>query len=588
MSDRSPGRTGWPLLFKELTRHPKPLVLLTLWSIVESLPSLLSGVLVAAALDRGFIVHRPLAGLGWLGLLGLTLVIRAVATRNTFPWMADMVEPLRDVVLGTVVHGALERAVEGIERPDGAAVARLSGQAEMVRNLVAALIRMLRPTVVSITLALIGLFALAPTIAGITAPMVLLSLALFAWSLPMVTNRRQTALLAQEDTARISTAVFGGLRDVIACGGEDPARESVDRAITAEARSTIAATRAASVRALILPVGTHIPLVLILILAPWLLRRGLSAGELVGAVTYMTTTLDPALRGLTGILGGWGGQLSVLLRRIKETSAGPSSSAEQAEPQSHDLRISSLTFAYGPHADPVINDLTLDVPAGQHLAIVGPSGIGKSTLASLVTGLASAQSGTVLLGGLPIERINEAYLRRTIALIPQEAFVFTGSLRENLTYLRPTATSNELNQAVEALGMRPLVDRLGGYDSQLGVDGPVLSNGERQLIALARVYISSANVIVMDEATCNLDPAAEAQAEEALAATGRTLIVIAHRISSARRAQRVLVLDGTSAMAGSHDELINASPLYADLVGRWSRHAGPPFSAIVASTMERI
>jgi ABC-type multidrug transport system fused ATPase/permease subunit len=578
VTERAVSRAGWRLLTAELAGRRRALVFLAGWSVVESLPALLSGVLVAAALDQGFIAHRPLIGFGWLGVLGLTLVIKAVATRSTFPWMADIVEPLRDVLVRNVVAGALGRAVNGIESGDGAAVARLSGHAETVRNLIAALLRTLRSTAVSVVLVLAGLFALTPVIALITAPFVLVSLALFAWSMRALTARHRAMILAEEEMARACTQIFDGLRDVVACSAVEEARQKVRLAVAAEARATIAVVRAASSRSLIITIGSHIPLISVLLLAPWLLRTGrLSAGELVGTIIYLVSTLSPALHSTTGIVGGWGRQLSVVLHRITETTADSAIPEDtgRAEPQSHDLHISQLSFAYGPCAAPVIDDLTLDIPAGEHLAIVGPSGIGKSTLASLIAGLIAPQQGTLLLGGIPIGEVGEARLRRTIGLIPQEAYVFTGTLRENLGYLRPSAETAELDTAVEALGMRALVDRLGGYGARLGIEGPELSAGERQLIALARVYVSAAQMIVLDEATCHLDPVAEARAEEALAATGRTLVVIAHRISSARRARRILLLDGVCAHAGTHEELLTASKLYADLVGHWERRPPP-------------
>jgi ATP-binding cassette subfamily C protein len=231
-----------------------------------------------------------------------------------------------------------------------------------------------------------------------------------------------------------------------------------------------------------------------------------------------------------------------------------------------DLRVRGLTFAYGPHAAPVVDGFELDLNYGDHLAIVGPSGAGKSTLAGLLVGLTQPQRGTIHLGSTPLAAIPPARLRRTFAFVPQESYVFTGTLRENLTYLHRHATDADLDKAVDAIGLRSVVDRLGGYD---GIAGRDLSTGERQQIALARSWLSPAEIVVLDEATCHLHPAGEAQAENAFRHRPGTVVVIAHRLSSALRADRVLLLDGTTPMLGTHQELLTRSRPYAELVGYW-------------------
>ncbi len=182
------------------------------------------------------------------------------------------------------------------------------------------------------------------------------------------------------------------------------------------------------------------------------------------------------------------------------------------------------------------------------------------------------QAGRVRLDGVPLRALGTGTLARHRVLIPQEAYVFAGTLRENLTYLAPDATTAEVDAAVDAVGARPLVARLGGYDA--AADPRELSAGERQLVALVRSYLPPARLILLDEATCHLDPASEARAEEAFARRPGTLFVCAHRISSALRADRVLVLDGTSTALGTHAELMADSALYRDLVGHWEGAGG--------------
>lgn len=231
------------------------------------------------------------------------------------------------------------------------------------------------------------------------------------------------------------------------------------------------------------------------------------------------------------------------------------------------LSLASVTFAYGPASAPVVQDLDLDLPIGAHLAVVGPSGAGKSTLTALVAGLLTPSRGTVRVGGHPVPGPEAAAER---VLIPQEAYVFGATLAENLAYLRPDPVpEEELLAAADAVGLTPLAGRLGGLGAHL--DPAALSAGERQLIALTRAWLSYAPLALLDEATCHLDPEAEERAERAFSARpGGTLVVVAHRISSARRAGRVLVMDGRSTAYGSHEELMRSCALYRDLVGSWA------------------
>jgi ATP-binding cassette, subfamily C, bacterial len=235
------------------------------------------------------------------------------------------------------------------------------------------------------------------------------------------------------------------------------------------------------------------------------------------------------------------------------------------------LALRRVTFGYDARAEPVIRDLSLDIRPGDHMAIVGPSGIGKSTLAGLLAGLLVPTAGEIVLDGVPLAGYPPGSLPQCRVMIPQEAYVFAGTLAENILY--PRAAQDPLpglwlDTAAAALGLGPLLARLGGYWAP--VNPATLSAGERQLIALARAYLSPAPITILDEATCHLDPAAEARAEGAFARRPGTLIVIAHRISSALRARRILVLDGARAQAGTHDSLLASSVMYRDLVGYWS------------------
>ncbi|MEU5313026.1 ABC transporter ATP-binding protein [Streptomyces sp. NPDC021562] len=415
--------------------------------------------------------------------------------------------------------------------------------------------------------ALAGLCTLAPPLLLVVGPPLLAGLGLFAATLRPLARRQEDFLVADEALAAELGEVCPGLRDVTAAGAEERIAADVGRRVDAEYRAARALARWSVVRVAALAVGGQLPLVLLLAAAPWLLRHGVTPGALVGALAYVTQSLLPALQNLVHGLGTSGARLTVVLRRLRPPSkSGPpptSPGDPPAAPDAPALTLTAVTFAYGPASTPVLDGLDLCVPNGGHLAVVGPSGIGKSTLTALAAGLLDPAHGEIRVCGHPVPGPRAAALR---VLIPQEAYVTTGTLAENLGLLRPDPVpEHELLAAAEAVGLTPLLERLGGPDAP--VRPAVLSAGERQLIALTRAYLSPAPLALLDEATCHLDPAAEARAEQAFAARpGGTLVVVAHRIDSARRARRILVMDGPRTAYGTHEELLRTCALYQDLV----------------------
>jgi ATP-binding cassette subfamily C protein len=299
----------------------------------------------------------------------------------------------------------------------------------------------------------------------------------------------------------------------------------------------------------------------------------------LGALIYVLQGLQPALHTLVHGMAGGGLRFGITLGRILTASAipgpppGRGGKTQARRPANAGLVLRRLSFRYGPHAEPVVDAFDLDVPDGGRLAIVGASGIGKSTLAALMAGLLRPDEGEVRLGGVPVAELAGPVLAGHRVLIPQEAYVFSGTLADNLGYLTGSPVGQSamdrpaMDRAVLALGAGHLIERLGGYPAVL--DPATLSAGERQLLALIRAYLSPARLVILDEATCHLDPAAEATVERAFADRPGSLIVIAHRISSARRTGRVLLLDGPGTALGSHRELIAGSARYRELVGCW-------------------
>ncbi|MEV4122756.1 ATP-binding cassette domain-containing protein [Micromonospora sp. NPDC049645] len=560
------------------------------WSLVESIPALLSGYLIARAVDEGFLAGRPIAGLTWLGALAVAVLVGAAATGRTYRCLGAVVEPFRDQLATQMVRGALHDATRTGGHPDNAALTRLTHQLEIVRDTFAGLLMVTRGFLFSAGAALLGLLALAPVVAALAAAPLAAGLAVFLAALPaMIAHQRAYVRTGEHLGHRAATALTAH-RDVLACGAQARVTTDVEHQVSAQANAERTLARMAAIRSLSLGIGGWLPLIVLLIATPWLVEQGMTAGAVLGALIYISTGLQPALHTLLQGIGGGGLRYLVTLENILRTYPEPEPprpTRPHTRPRTTTdptpaVEIRDLTFRYGPRARPVLENLSLTLHHGDHLAVVGPSGTGKSTLAALLAGLLTPQTGTIHLAGDPVTGTEPAILARKRVLVPQEAYVFTGTLADNLRYLRPDADDHTLQAAIDALGARPLATRLGGLTAP--ITPALLSSGERQLIAAVRAWLAPAPLIILDEATCHLDPALEATVEDAFARRPGSLVVIAHRISSAIRAHRVLILGDAAPLTGTHEHLLTHSTAYRLLVGHWEERATPPLATPLPPT----
>ncbi|MDX8146449.1 ABC transporter ATP-binding protein [Lentzea sp. BCCO 10_0061] len=552
-----------------LAGHRRGVLILLGWSMLEGIPAFFGGKLVGTAVDQGFAAGNPLAGVLWLLAFAALAVAGALGQRQVFARLGDVVEPMRDALVTRVVNGVLDDPTHR-RTPDASAVAMITRHVEVVRDATAGVLVQARALLVTTVAALIGLATTAAALIWLVVLPIVAALVLFGLLLPSLAKRQRDVVMADERTAEASGAVLTGLRDVAACTASAEAYQDVARQVDHQAKASVTVAWANALRATVIAIGGFTPIVMLVAFAPPLVASGqLTTGAVLAAVVYLTSSVNPALHGLARTTSTVVMRLMVALKRLQE--AAPRSGREIGTeiPANGEFVLRDVTFGWSPDAEPVLRGLSLDLRPGDHLAVVGPSGIGKSTMASLLTGLMPPDNGCVLFGGAPVDRVAPTIRHHAIALIPQETYLFTGTVRENLTLLAPWATDEDLVDAVKKVGAKPLLDGLGGLDAPLGHGGEGLSAGEAQLLALARVFVTSASVVILDEATSHLDPAAEARVERAFARREGILVVIAHRLSSALRANRVLVMDGGKPLLGSHEHLLKTSALYGQLMLAW-------------------
>ncbi len=304
-----------------------------------------------------------------------------------------------------------------------------------------------------------------------------------------------------------------------------------------------------------------------------------TVGTVAAFVLYLNQLFEPVqqLSQLYNTVQSSGAALNKLFELLDtEASITERPGAVDLPPEGA-LEVDDVSFAYFGRED-VLHDVTLTVAPGERIALVGPTGAGKSTLAKLIARFYDARAGAVRFGGVDLRDATMKSLRERIVVVPQEGYLFAGTIRDNVRIGRPEATDAEVDAALDALGIRERFAGLAeGLDTEVRERGSRLSAGERQLVSLARAALADPALLVLDEATSNLDPGTEQAVERALEVltSGRTVVVVAHRLSTAARADRVAVVDdGQLAELGTHAELIRREGRYASLFASWTAASG--------------
>ena len=330
-------------------------------------------------------------------------------------------------------------------------------------------------------------------------------------------------------------------------------------------------------------IGIVTQAIVLLVGGRMVLNGDLSIGELTAFILFLTSFFAP-IQSLVQLYNQYqqGSAAITKLREILSTApAVPEKEEAVIIPKIEGkIEFKSVSFSYETNK-PVLKDVDLIVESGEVLALVGPTGAGKSTIAKLLSRFYDPVAGEILIDDYDLRDVQLESLRKQVAVVPQEPFLFNGSLKDNIIFARPNSDEEAIERACDAVGLTDLISRLpNGIDNAIHERGASLSAGERQLLALARAFLCQPRVLILDEATSNLDLLSESAIENALdnLLEGRTSIIVAHRIATAMRADRIAVVgNGSILEIGSHEELIRLDGKYATMYDTWAKQGGMEF-----------
>jgi ATP-binding cassette, subfamily B, bacterial len=557
-----------------LRPHRRLIVIAGLAMIGATAVSLAAPLLAKVAIDRGIERHDAHV-IDVVALVYLVLVvIRPVLERVIVLASARAGERF----MGDLRVAAYEKLQELSmpffeETRAGVLVSRLTADVQTLTTFT----RLVLVEVVGSVLLFVVTLVILVTLSPLLSLVMLVSVPILVWSSLRYGKRSRPAFLALRDRVAdtMSSLQEGltGVRVVQSFSREDERYASY----RVRSRAQVSAWRRISLVNIgffpMIAFAQSLALSAVLVFGGYLHRHGrVSVGTVVAFALYLISLFDPVAR-----LGDWFSEFQsgraalakiVGLLDTPVTVAGGSTSL----PAAGELVADRLTFAYG-GSRPAVDGVSLRVGFGEHLALVGATGAGKSTLAKLLVRAYDANEGNVSFGGIDLREAPLDDLRRRLVFVPQEGHLFSGTIAENISLAQPGASDGEVRQALRAIGALERFESLpDGLATDVRSRGVRLSSGERQLVSLARVAIADPAVIVLDEATSSLDPQTEAAVEQALAAVakGRTVITIAHRLSTAERADRVALMEqGRLIEIASHDELVAQGERYARLWASW-------------------
>ena len=533
-------------------------------------------LVVSVAIDRG-VIHHSTGTIAWCVAVGLVLVAGVVAGSYVeLRWMGRFGEDyLADLRRRLLAHlHALDLDYFSHE-PSGRVVARLTSDVEGLQEFLQQGLSLLLRGILLLVLTTIVMFTQSWQLALATLAIVPVLVVAGRWYRPRAYDVQMGYRESMAEMLNHVNEALVGMRVVQAYRNEAPQRrafEGVNDAIfDARRRSGSITARFYAVIEFMNPVALAIIIGYGAVLAN---RNEVQVGTVIAFTLFLTRLFEPIEQfiELTSLLQTAGAAFSrtfAFLGRAPALVDAPDA-AEFARGAGR-IDLDGVTFRYSEDAPAAVADLDLVIAPGERVAVVGTSGAGKSTLAKLIGHFYDPSEGSIRIDGQDLRHVESTSLRRDVVVVPQEGFLFDGTIGSNIALGRRGASRADVERACREIGFGDAIDRIpGGLDAAVANRGLTLSSGQRQLVALARAFLADPAVIVLDEATSNLDPATDALVERALGKllAGRTAIVIAHRVPTAQRAERVIAMEhGRIVEQGSPAALVEADGAFA----RWVR-----------------
>ncbi len=529
-------------------------------------------LLTESGFDSGRLATLALITLAVVIAVGVLMVASEILLIRT---AEGALARLRKVVLRRAVDLSLEE--HSVER-QGDLVSRTTGDIEALTRFVDwGAYAWLVNTSIALT-ATIAMFVYSWQLA-------LVAIVTMGLMVPVLTRlqreQQRRVLLVRERTGDLlseANETIAGAHAVRAFGQRRTSRARLDDDVEELYETQLYANRVTAVLFTISDIFGTVAIAAVILSAVWLGVDGPSLGTTIAVIFLVQMILVPIAE-LTEVidqtslaLAGWERTIDLASR---PQAIPPATDPKPIRSGALEIDVDGVAFAYGDHQ--VLHDVSVSIPAGTAVAIVGATGSGKTTLARLLCRLADPSAGTVALGRVDIRDLSDVDRRRSVRMVPQDGFLFATTVRANVLMGRDDATDTDLATVVADLGLTTWVETLpDGLDTEIGPAGDGLSVGERQLVAVMRAALADPGVLILDEATSSLDPATELAMTEALdrLKQGRTTVTVAHRLSTAERADLVVVFDhGRIVGMGTHAELVAGGGVYAELHAAWSRGA---------------